>query len=56
VLVVDDGFGDGLEGANDAVLDEGGGLRRLLVTILAHQVQLETAQVPLAANTVVVAG
>lgn len=54
MLVIDNCFGDGLERANDTVLNQGGCFRCLLVTILAHQIKLETAQVPLATDAVIV--
>ena len=54
MLVVDDGLGDGLQRSNDAVLDEGRGFRHPLWPILAHQVELQTAQVPLTTQSVIV--
>lgn len=56
MLIVNDGLGDRLDRPDDAVLDQGSGLRHSLWPILAHQVELETAQVPLATQSVIVLG
>jgi hypothetical protein len=54
VLVVYDGLLDGLQAADDELLDLGEGIGHFLLAILGHQEKLHASEVPLAAETLIV--